>query len=135
MNELLEERERIINKILKYMTENNYMDEDLFLSIKIQTLVKNRPWANEFNLVQLKKEVKESKEYKDLFDIDTILVQNIKISDICCLTQMKIRERWEGVCGHAMERSAVLNYMKKNKSARCPVVGCNMLLKEKRNEQ
>ncbi|ELA47075.1 hypothetical protein VCUG_01436 [Vavraia culicis subsp. floridensis] len=134
MNDLLEERGKTINKILKYMTENNYLDEELYLSLKVQELAKNVSCDREFDLEQLKKGVKQSKEYEDLFENDNIVVQNVKTGDMCCLTQMKIRERWESVCGHAMERNAVLGYMKKDKNARCPVIGCNMVLRERRGK-
>lgn len=129
MEELLEERKRLINKLIDYMIENRYKDEDLFVTLKAQEMVKEK--QNTYNINNLKKMAKKSKEYGDFFD--NIEVVNVKISDTCCLTQKKIKDRWVGQCGHVMERSAVLNYLEKNKKANCPVIGCNADLKERKN--
>lgn len=129
MNEPLQERSKTLERLIKKMMENGYKDEDLYLSLKVQSQIKNIKSVGQYNIDLMKNSVRQSEEYTNAFD--NIEIQTVKTSDICCLTQTKIKDRWENKCGHVFEKSAVINYKKAKKNALCPAVGCNVVLAEK----
>ncbi|KRH91832.1 Protein involved in DNA repair [Pseudoloma neurophilia] len=123
----LEERCKVIEKILEHMKKAGYKDEDTFLRLKAQTFLKNTNLlTTHVNLKNLIEMAKKSEEYSELFE-EIELLQS-KTGDQCCITQEKIIDPWENTCGHFYEREVVLVYKKKNK--KCPVVGCSATISE-----
>lgn len=130
MEKLLKERSETITKIINHMKTNKINKEKLFLSLKAQSELKNL--ENKIDIKSIKKKIKNSNEFQELFDEEIELVKSKK-SDICCFTQIKINDKWENVCGHFYERSVVIEYIKTRPSKTCPAVGCSSKILEKKS--
>lgn len=123
------QRIEIIEKILSYMKEYNYKDEDTYISLKLQSYSNNITNYEQESLHSYRKQIRDTNEFSNLFD--EIEIRNVRKGDICCITQMKIFEKFENVCGHIYERSAVINN-NKQKISKCPAIGCNFKIREKK---
>lgn len=126
MEDPLVTRKKIIEKLLLHMKECQYKDEQVYLTLRAQATLKDTNFLVKPNSGILKEQIKRSSDYSDVFN-EIELVQSIK-GDICCMTQMKIKDRWTNHCGHVYERVAVMAYKKKNHY--CPAVGCTSRIKE-----
>lgn len=130
MDDPLEERGKIIEKILQHMNESEYKDESIYLTLKAQTELHKISTFPKNCIKNIKEKIKNTDEFSTMFD-EIELIQS-KTGDICCITQNKIEERWENQCGHVYEKKALLAYQKqKIVRNRCPAAGCSAIIKEK----
>ncbi|KAL6120854.1 hypothetical protein NUSPORA_02340 [Nucleospora cyclopteri] len=49
---------------------------------------------------------------------------------ICPLSQAEIVNKYEAPCGHIFDRESIKQYLKNKKARKCPVLGCEELIKK-----
>lgn len=131
MDSILQQRLNILKKLRSELKSKNINNPELLLEISFQEqIIKGNIELKD--LEKQKKKYKNSKEFKKLIDeMDEIEVTTIKENEYCPITQSKIVNKFVGVCGHAMERSAAETLLKRARPI-CPKIGCNKILKEKK---